>query len=228
MPHVPHRKELPQRAVDTVYDTLKQRILRNKLSGGSQLLEDAVSADLGVSRTPIREALARLEAEGLIEAVPRHGYRVLPITMDDMRDIYQVLSPLETVAAELLAEKKPNTVEVKALQEAVDRMAAALKADDLDAWAEADETFHARLVDLCGNRRLAKVAHLLFAQSHRVRLFTLRLRDKPMSSVKNHAALVDAIRKGRPDLARAVHAGQRTHWTDTMSQLLERLNIHQL
>ncbi len=221
-------KEPPLRAAETVYLTLKSRILRNQLSGGSQLLEDAIVADLGLSRTPVREALARLESEGLVEPIPRHGYRVLPITMEDIREIYQVLSPLETVAAELLAQKKPNSAEVKALQEAVDMMAKALKADDLDAWAEADETFHARLVDLCGNRRLAKVAHLLFAQSHRVRLFTLHLRDKPLSSVANHGALVDAIRKGRPDLARQVHAGQRDNWTDTMAQLLERLKIHQL
>src|SRR4051794_18811195 len=109
-------KETPLRAVDTVYGALKSRILRNQLSGGSQLLEDAIAADLGVSRTPVREALARLESEGLVEPIPRHGYRVLPITMEDIREIYQVLSPLETVAAELLAQKKPNSTEVKALQ----------------------------------------------------------------------------------------------------------------
>jgi DNA-binding GntR family transcriptional regulator len=221
-------KEPPLRAADSAYSSLKSRILRNQLPGGSQLLEDVVAADLGVSRTPVREALARLESEGLVEPIPRHGYRVLPITMEDIREIYEVLSPLETVAAELLAQKKPNSAEVNALQEAVDKMAAALKADDLEAWAEADEMFHARLVDLCGNRRLARVAHLLFAQSHRVRLFTLRLRDKPLSSVKNHGALVDAIRKGRPDLAHEIHAGQRDNWTETMGQLLERLRIHQL
>jgi DNA-binding GntR family transcriptional regulator len=223
-----HPKEAPLRAVDAVYGELKSRILRNKLPGASQLLEEEVSAELGVSRTPVREALARLEAEGLIEAVPRHGYRVLPVSIDDIREIYEVLSPLESVAAELLARKKPNAAEVRALQEQVDKMAVALKADDLDAWAEADEGFHARLVDLCGNRRLARMAHQLFAQSHRVRLFTLRLRPKPMSSVKNHGALVEAIRKGRPDLAREVHAGQRDNWIATMTQLLERLNVHQI
>lgn len=221
-------KDTPQRAAGAIYDELKARIMYNKLSGGSQLLEDAISADFGVSRTPVREALAKLESDGLIEPIPRHGYRVLPITIDDIREIYQVLSPLETVAAELLAEKKPNAMEVQSLQEAVDGMAAALKSNDLDAWAEADETFHARLVDLCGNHRLAKAAHLLFAQSHRVRLFTLRLREKPLSSVKNHGALVEAIRKKRPDLARQIHAGQRDYWMITMAQLLERLNVHQL
>jgi DNA-binding GntR family transcriptional regulator len=221
-------ENVPRRATDTVYDALKNSILHGRKPAGSHLLEDAIALEFGVSRTPVRDALARLEQEGLVAPVPRHGYRVVPITMADIEEIYQVLSPLETVAAELLARKKPNTAEVKALQEAVDMMAAALKKDDLDAWAEADELFHARLVDLCGNRRLASAAHVLFAQSHRVRLFTLRLRDKPVGSVKNHGALVDAIRKGRPDLARQVHAGQRDSWTNIVGRLLEKVNVHQV
>jgi DNA-binding GntR family transcriptional regulator len=216
------------RASDTVYDQLRARIMRNQLPGGSQLLEDAVAAELNVSRTPVREALSRLESDGLVAPVRRHGYLVVPITLADIVEIYQVLSPLETVAAELLASKQPNTMEVKLLQEAVDRMAAALKADDLDGWAAADEMFHERLVELCGNRRLERMAKMLFAQSHRVRLFTLRLRDRPTSSVKNHGALVEAIRKRKPDAAREIHGAHRESWTHQMAALLGKLNIHQL
>jgi DNA-binding GntR family transcriptional regulator len=211
-----------------VYEALRHRIMNNQLPGGSQLLEEQVSTELQVSRTPVREALSRLESDGLVQPVRRHGYLVTPITLGDIREIYQVLSPLETVAAELLANKKPNTDEVKQLQACVDKMAEALKRDDLDAWAAADELFHMRLVELCGNQRLARAAKLLFAQSHRVRLFTLRLRDKPVSSVKNHGALVEAIRKHRADLARQIHGAHRDTWTDTMGRLLASLNIHQL
>lgn len=202
--------------------------MSNQLPGGSQLLEEQVSAELEVSRTPVREALSRLESDGLVQPVRRHGYLVIPITLNDIHEIYQVLSPLETVAAELLANKKPNSEEVKLLQVCVDKMAEALKKDDLDAWAAADELFHLRLVELCGNKRLAKAAKLMFAQSHRVRLFTLRLRDKPHTSVKNHGALVEAIRKHRPDQARQIHGAHRDSWTDTMGRLLSSLNIHQL
>lgn len=215
-------------ATSAVYEVLRHRIMNNQLPGGSQLLEEQVSAELQVSRTPVREALSRLESDGLVQPVRRHGYLVTPITLDDIREIYQVLSPLETVAAELLANKETNKEEVKQLQECVDRMAESLKKNDLDAWAAADELFHTKLVELCGNKRLAKAAKLLFAQSHRVRLFTLRLRDKPVGSVKNHGALVDAIRKHRPDLARQVHGAHRDSWIDAMGRLLSSLSIHQL
>ncbi|NDY92391.1 GntR family transcriptional regulator [Ideonella livida] len=222
-------KKPPQAtASDVVYNALQHKIINNLLPGGSQLLEEEVAAEMHVSRTPVRAALARLEVEGLVYAVRRHGYRVTPITVQDVREIYQVLSPLETVAAELLAEKDPNGLEVDALQECIDRMDAALKNDDLQAWADADELFHARLVDLCGNKRLARAAKLMFAQSHRVRLFALRLRDKPVNSVKDHGALVDAIRQKRPALAREIHSAHRDSWTETLGQILADLNIHQL
>lgn len=215
-------------ASDLVYTSLRQKIMNNQLPGGAQLLEEDVASELHVSRTPARAALVRLEAEGLIQAVRRHGYRITPITVHDIREIYQILSPLETVAAELLAEKDPNEQEVQALQECVDRMDAALQENNLEAWADADELFHARLVDLCGNKRLARAAKLLFAQSHRVRLFALRIRDKPVNSVKHHGALVDAIRQHRPALAREIHSAHRDAWTQTMGKLLASLNVHQL
>jgi DNA-binding GntR family transcriptional regulator len=215
-------------ASNVVYESLRHKIMNNQLPGGSQLLEEDVASELNVSRTPARAALARLEAEGLVQAVRRHGYRITPITAQDIREIYQILSPLETVAAELLAGKDPNEQEVQALQECVDRMDAALKRDDLEAWADADELFHTRLVDLCGNQRLARVAKLMFAQSHRVRLFALRIREKPVNSVKHHGDLVDAIRQKRPALAREIHSAHRDSWTETLGGLLSSLNVHQL
>lgn len=215
-------------ASETVYEVIRQRIMTNRLPGGSHLLEEAVATELEVSRTPVREALSRLESDGLIQSIKRHGYLVTPITIPDINEIYQVLSPLEIVAAELLATKDDNEDIVAELQKYVDEMALALEKDDLDQWAAADEMFHMRLVESCGNGRLAKAAKLLFAQSHRVRLFTLRLREKPVNSVKNHGALVDAIRQHRPDLAREIHAAHRVGWVDKMSDLLASLNIHQL
>ncbi|MCW8208588.1 GntR family transcriptional regulator [Verminephrobacter aporrectodeae subsp. tuberculatae] len=213
---------------DSVYLSLRHKIMNNQIPGGSHLLEDVVAQELGVSRTPVHAALARLESEGLVQAVRRHGYRITPITLADIHEIYQVLSPLETVAAELLAQKNPNDQEVQALQECVDGMATALEHDDLNAWAAADERFHARLVDLCGNQRLARMAKLMFAQSHRVRLFTLRLRDKPVGSVQHHGDLVDAIRQKRPQIARKIHGAHRQDWSRTLEQLLSSLNIHQI
>ncbi|QYY33796.1 GntR family transcriptional regulator (plasmid) [Cupriavidus pinatubonensis] len=227
----PQKTRIPDRkgkVAAGAYEILRQKIMQNQLPGNSYVLEEEIARDLEISRTPVREALTRLEAEGLIQAVPRHGYKVVPITMVDIAEIYQVLSPLETVAAELLATKPDNSHEVAILDEAVNEMRMALERDDLDGWAAADERFHTCLVELCGNNRLAKAAKMLFAQSHRVRIFTLRLRDKPIGSVEKHAALVDAIRKRSPDLAREVHNAQRDAWTSSMTNLFSKLGVHQV
>src|SRR5512139_254837 len=144
-------------AVERVYQTLRSRILDNALPPGHQALEQAIALELGVSRTPVREALIRLHNEGLIEVVPRHGMRVLPVSPDDMAEIYTILTSLESLAAELAARRKPGAAALASLEAACREMEAALAGDDLDAWAKADERFHLQLVSLCGNRRLAEV-----------------------------------------------------------------------
>ena len=122
---------------------------------GHRALEQEVALALGMSRTPVREALMRLQNEGLVEVIPRHGMRVLPVSPNDMREIYQILTALECMAAELLAQRKPSDKELEPLVAATKAMDKALKAEDLDAWAAADERFHAHLVELAGNRAAA-------------------------------------------------------------------------
>ena len=92
-----------------------------------------------MSRTPVREALIRLSNEGLVEVVPRHGMRVLPVSAADMDEIYRVIGSLEATAAEIIAERRPKAAELKPLEDATRAMDVALKADDLAAWAAADE-----------------------------------------------------------------------------------------
>jgi DNA-binding GntR family transcriptional regulator len=213
---------------DVAYQSVKGLILNNHMLGGYQILEDELARDLQMSRTPLREALVRLEHEGLIQLVPRHGIRVIPLSAADIHEIYQVLTALETVAAELLASKIPNQAEVASLEGCVDQMQRALDADDLTAWAEADERFHRTLVQSSGNRRLATTAFNYLDQSHRFRMFTLRLRDKPVSSTQSHADLVKAIKATDPDLARQIHSKQKAGFRSEMERLMEAFNIRQL
>ena len=138
--------------VDAAYAQIRQRILDNVWPPGHRALEQEVALALGMSRTPVREALMRLRNEGLVEVIPRHGMRVLPVSPTDMREIYQILTALECMAAELLAQRKPSDAELKPLVDASKAMDKALKADDLDAWAAADERFHAHFIELAGNR----------------------------------------------------------------------------
>ena len=108
--------------VDQAYETIRRGILDNVYQPGAQYLEGELAAELGISRTPLREALIRLQNEGLIEIIPRHGMRVSPVSATDMKEIYEVLTALESYAVELVARRKPGASELKPLVEATRRM----------------------------------------------------------------------------------------------------------
>jgi DNA-binding GntR family transcriptional regulator len=86
---------------------MRQRILDNEWTPGFRALEQELALSLGMSRTPVREAAIRLQKEGLVKVVPRHGITVLPVSVDDMRDIYDMLTALEPMAAELACAATP-------------------------------------------------------------------------------------------------------------------------
>ena len=182
---------------EAAYQAIRANILDNEWSPGFQATEMEIAGRLNMSRTPIHEALMRLQHEGLVEVIPRHGMRVLPVSPSNMKEIYDVLRSLEATAAELAAGRKLTLMELRPLEEASEAMDAALKANDLDAWAKADEAFHAHLLDLSGNRILKQMVLNIWDRAHRARMVTLRLRTKPVSSTREHRALVKAIKIGR-------------------------------
>lgn len=205
----------------TAYDALKQRILDNEMTAGFQATEHELAEALGMSRTPVREAMIRLANEGLIEIRPRHGLRVLPVSARDMSEIYDILTALESAAAERLALLGLNEAQDAELEAAVTEMDRALEKDDLDAWAQADERFHMLLVDFCGNQRLKALVGNMWGQAHRVRIVTLRLRPKPTQSNADHRAVVDAIRRRDSEAARQVHREHRIKAGKTLVSLLD-------
>lgn len=212
---------------ERAYETLKDMILNVELPPGRFATEKEIAERLDMSRTPIREALLRLEYEGLIEIFPRRGVQVTPISITDTREIYHLLSALEVTAAELLAalDDEARLAASDALDAAVGQMARALENDDLDGWARADATFHQLLLDHCGNGRLKRMAYTIWNQAHRVRLITLRLRPKPSGSTKDHQDLVDAIRAGDVDAAREIHRAHRKTYMIMLMNLMENYRI---
>ncbi|MEO1091478.1 MAG: GntR family transcriptional regulator [Pseudomonadota bacterium] len=220
--------EVPSRLTQTerAYRALKQRILDNQLPAGTQLLETECAALLGMSRTPVREAMIRVANEGLVEVRPRHGMRVVPISPDDMREIYEVLTGLESEAAYLVAARGCSPSDLARLDAAVASMEAAVDRGDRDAWAAADERFHLTLVELTGNRRLVTAVNAHWEQSHRARMTTLHLRELPTRSNADHGALVRAIRAGNKALAREVHHDHRARSGAQLVELLERHRLH--
>ena len=214
--------------VDAAYDQIRRRILDNIWPPGHRALEQEVALELGMSRTPVREALLQLQNEGLVEVIPRHGVRVLPVSPTDMREIYEILTALECMAAELLARKKPSDAELQPLVDATDAMDAALKAEDLDAWARADERFHAQLLELAGNRQLQATVLNYWDRAHRARMFSLRLRPAPVNSTREHMQLVDSLRAGDPEGAARVNRAHRERANRELLAIFERYKLAQM
>jgi DNA-binding GntR family transcriptional regulator len=214
--------------VDEAYRAIRQRILDNVYPPGHRALELELAGQLGISRTPLREALLRLRNEGLVEIVPRHGVRVMPVSVKDMKEIYEILTALESMAAELAARRRPSEAELEPLERASRDMARALKANDLDAWAEADERFHRTLIELSGNRLLAQAVLNFWDRSHRARMFTLRLRPKPVHSTKEHRALVERIRDGDAEGACVVTRDHRERGSRELLAIIEHYRLQHL
>lgn len=211
--------------VDEAYTQIRQRILDVVWMPGYQALEQDVALALGMSRTPVREAMIRLQREGLVDVVPRHGMRVLPVSPTDMREIYQVLTALECMATELLAARKPSSEDLIPLVAATTAMDEALKVDDLDSWAVADERFHALLVELSGNRQLKATVLNYWDRAHRARMFTLRLRPKPVNSTKEHLQMVECLRAGDIEGAAQVTRTHRERANRELVAIFERYKL---
>jgi DNA-binding GntR family transcriptional regulator len=218
------RVTMAQRA----YQEIKHRILENQFPAGTIKLEQELAELLEMSRTPIREAMIRLAREGMIDIRPRHGMRVLPVSADDMREIYEILTALEAEAAAQIAQDGAPAERIAELRDAVERMDRALDADDLEAWAQADDRFHRLILDTCKNNRLKAIIEQFWDQSHRVRMLTLRLRPKPTGSNHDHRALVDAIERRDPDDAQRIHHEHRAKNGRMLVELLERHGLTQL
>lgn len=216
--------------VDAAYAALRQAILANDFPPGHQVAAQELATRLGMSRTPVQEAALRLQQEGLVEILPKRGIRIRAVSPDDLGEIYDVLIALEGAAAETIAHLSPAGRAAAAgdLDRATERMEAAARSGDLDAWGEADAAFHLALVERSGNRRLATIVATVAAQAHRARMLTLRLRGDLSPSAGEHRAIVRAIRAGDGASAAAAAQAHRRNARDLLLPLLERAGLRHL
>jgi DNA-binding GntR family transcriptional regulator len=210
------------------YHEIKQMVLTNKVHGGEYLLEEDLARAVGMSRTPLREALVQLQTERLIAIVPRRGIRIVPLTVDDMREVYELLEWLESQAAYALAQRPDREPYVKELRALAGKMKTALAAGDMEAWAKANDLFHIRLVASAGNRRLILICENLLDQSQRVRAFTLRARKPPTRTTDAHARMLNAIEAGDADKAAAIQRENKRAWLKELEELIRQLQLRYL
>ena len=201
-----------------VYDHLRDEIMGGRLAPGTELSEVALSRELAVSRGPIREAMGRLAAEGLVTVRPRRGVEVRSITPEELIESYQVREALEVLAVRL-AVPRMTDANLADLDELVDRMAELAKKGAVADFFTANAAFHERLCELSGNSKLLEVHHRLAGEVGRFQAQTLALRGSLDGSVTEHRAILAAIRLRDADKATELTAAhirvpaQRLHET---------------
>ena len=184
------RKSLGQH----VFENLKQALIKGKIVPGSRLIESRLADALGISRTPVREAIHKLEREGYLKKLPRGGFVALGFSKDDIEETFGIRSILESYAARLAAEKH----EEKALKPLEDKIAAyqeCLDKNDLDSLLQINTEFHELLYDLSRSPRLVKMINDLKDQIYRYRKVILKNEKMARISNEDHIMMLEYIRR---------------------------------
>ena len=192
---------LPLREV--VYMTLRKAILTEKLRPGERLMENTIAQKLGVSRTPVREAIRMLGDEGLVDLIPRRGSQVAQISLQELKDVLEIRKSLEVLATERACEIMDEE-EMYALRRAEERFDTAVRGCDPTELAEADVAFHDVIYTAAGNRRLLSILSNLREQMYRFRLEYLKQPDTLANLVEEHRAIVSAVERRDAEAAKAL------------------------
>ena len=183
---------------EVVFLRLRQAILRGELQPGDRLMEISLASQLGVSRTPVRDALHKLEKEGLVNMVPRCGAEVANITDKDMRDVLEVRTTLEELAVELCIERI-NDDGIKRLKAANKTFKEKVEEGELLLIAEADVAFHDIIYSITENRRLLEIISELRENLYRYRLEYLKNESARLVLVKEHDNIIKFITEKNTD-----------------------------
>jgi DNA-binding GntR family transcriptional regulator len=207
-----------ERLADQAYEVIRQRILRRELQPGQRLSVPQLAAELGLSRSPVREAVQRLVAEGLgVEQVHR-GAVVAGVEVSELDEIYEVRALLEGLAARRAAQQT-NPELVAELAELLTQHAAALERGSEPDIIRADLAFHARILDAAGSGYLSRVLNPILGRAN-LAMLAGDLTTWPADAIGEHRAVLDAVREGDGD---ASEAAARDHVEKVHERLRRRL-----
>ena len=177
---------------DVVFNTLREAILRGDLVAGERLMELQLAAKLGVSRTPIREAIRMLEQEGLAITIPRKGAIVAGMTEKDMQDVLEIREALEELSVQVACDKITDE-EIAKLQKNMKNFEHSLKSGDLKKMAQADVEFHDVIYQATDNPKLINMLNNLREQMYRYRVEYLKNPQNHEQLLKEHEAIYRGI-----------------------------------
>ena len=205
---------------DVVSDVLRQAIKDGVLKPGERLMEIRLAEELGVSRTPIREAVRKLEQEGFVVMVPRRGTYVADISLKDIAQVFEIRSALEVLAAGLAAERiTPD--ELKSLERILVEINEYIANDDFDKVVDADVRFHDILYQASRNQRLVDILHNLREQMLRFRSISMHYPGRLAATWEEHRQMVENIASHNGAMARKV---AKKHMENSEKTLLKGIS----
>ncbi|MCL4152615.1 UNVERIFIED_CONTAM: hypothetical protein GTU68_033500 [Idotea baltica] len=214
-----------QSATVVAAQKIRQLIFSGELVPDSNHLESELANRLGMSRTPVREAALVLQAQGLLEIQPRKGIKIKGTSVQDMADIYAVLTELECLCARTAARAELPNKALRPMRDTIRTMDTALVEQNREAWALANEKFHLELVHLGENKHIKEIVSNVNDQVRRARSITLNMRPLPTKSNKDHRKLCQAILQGDAKLADEIHRNYLETVGDMLVEILNKAGL---
>ncbi len=200
------------------YDSLKEAILAFRLKPDDNIVENELAHQLGISKTPVRDALLRLEKEGFIEKIPYKGYYVTPITQESIRDMFEIRAVLEGLAARLAAHLM-SAENIQHAHDLVAELARAIAAGDIKQAAVINRQFHELIITSSGNEHLRAILSNLDDHIQRYRTLSNYQSGRLEKSVDEHQAILAALQARQPDQA---EQAARSHIASVVADLEEQ------
>lgn len=199
----------------TAYNFLKQAILNRRFEPGQVLVEEDIAEELGMSRTPVREAIRELSREGLVGTSPNRRAVVRTLSIRELLDIFDIKVRLEGLCAARAAERSGPDTAAKLFQ-AMDAMGVAAAAKDKIAYLQADEAYHAAIYEGAQNERAQQIVTDLNAQWHRMRAGMAAIESRMETAIEEHRRIAEAIHAGD---AEAAETSMRTHLENLRNEI---------
>jgi DNA-binding GntR family transcriptional regulator len=192
-----------QRLGDRVYSHLIEAIATNLLPQGSRIQEDILAAQMGVSKTPVREALRRLEAEGFISVDPHRTPEVRRLTPQDVDELYSVREYLERLAVRMIATARPGGIlaELETLQVSAEASLGSGEPIEVSKSVSYNRRFHGLIFQGAGNSRLRRLYRLIDVDVRRLSYQSIRVSGRQRDAVVQHRAILEAMKAGDADRA---------------------------
>lgn len=207
---------------DIVYNALKEQIVTGEIMPGERITVMQCAEEFGVSAMPVREALKRLQQEGLVTIIPHAGAQVVKCDNKHFHEITEIRNLLEPYAAKLAAGRMTEQ-DFDALEEILDEMQACVDAQDNVTYSELNAKFHHYIYDRCGNETLIETINSLWEKSQMSRNVFLMNRERIVPSLQEHRECLACMRRGDGDAVQAAWARHKENGFSVVEQGLKRL-----